>query len=106
MRRRPGQRPRQLRAIIWVPEEDRERWEAECLAHCERQGYEVMSLVVGGKEKWSDIWQILTGGTADVCVIHSRRQVPDRLPRLEAVTEGFPVVPAQRRTGRVRRWSR
>ena len=102
MRRKPGDR--RLKAIIWVQDEDRDRLEAECVAHCERHGYQVDSVVVGGEEKWPGIWQALTSGAVDVCVVSSKDPVRDRLPRLEAVTEEMPRIPAQRRTGRVSRW--
>jgi hypothetical protein len=104
MRRKPGQREKQLRAIIWIQEEDQDRTEAECLAYCERHNYLVESLIIGGAERWHDVWTMLTTGVADVCVVHSKDRVRDRLPRLETVTEEFSAVPSRRRTGRVPRW--
>lgn len=105
MRRKPGDR--RLSAIIWVPEEEQDRWQAVCLDHCEQHRYQVDSVVVGGEEKWPIIFDAFKRGVVDVCVVPSRSAVQDRLPRLEAVTEELPRIPAQRRTGRVRRpWSR
>lgn len=95
-----------LKAIIWVPEEDRDRWEARCLDQCQRKGYEVTSLIVGGEERWPIIFDAFKRGVIDVCVVPSRSQFATRVPRLEAVTEEIPRVPDQRRTGRVRRWRR
>ena len=106
MRRKPGDRKRQ-RAIIFGPPEDRERWEAECLAYCERQRYVVVSLIIGGDEKWPAVRDALMTGVADVVVVASKDHLPsDRSPRIESVTEELPAIPARRRTGRVSRWSR
>jgi hypothetical protein len=69
-------------------------------------GYRVVSLVVGGEEKWLEIRRAATNGVADICVVPSKDLIRARLPRLEAVTEEIQRVPAQRRTGRVRRWER
>ena len=104
MRRKPGDRKRE-RAIIFGPPEDRERWEAECLAYCERHDLEVVGLVIGGDEKWPALREAMINGVADLVVVASKDHLPpDRRPRIESVTEEFSAVPARRRTGRVERW--
>lgn len=103
MRRKPGQR--QLRAIVYGPVEDQDRWEPSCVMFCERRGYEVVALVVGGLEKWPAILEALAAGVGDLVVVDSSTHLdPRRLPRIESVTQELPRTPARRRTGRVSRW--
>lgn len=95
------------RAIIYVPNDvDRDRWEAVCLKYCDRRGYEVVSLVVGGPERWVHITQMLQAYEAEVVVVASQDHLPpNRTPRIESVTEELRLDagPPSRRTRIIRR---
>jgi hypothetical protein len=88
------------RAIIYVhaPGQAR-RWAALCLAHVERCGYELVSLVDDPDgHKWPDVVGMVRDGRAEVIVIAGREQLPeDRVPRVE-VAEDLPEPPRRRPT--------
>jgi hypothetical protein len=96
-----------LRAIIYVPTVDRERWAAACFAYCQRHGHEVVALVVDGPGRWDQVFTMFAAGEADIVVVGSSDHPPaDRLPRIESVTEELPRFgsdPGQRRTRVIRR---
>lgn len=90
---------------MYGPVEDQDRWEPACAAYCERRGYEVVWLVVGGPEKWPAVRAALMAGVADVAVVPDMTHLPaDRTPRVESIQDELPQTPARRRTGRVQRW--
>lgn len=96
-----------LRAIIYVPTVDRQRWEAACFAYCQRHGHEVVALIVDGPGTWDQVFVMFNAGEADIVVVGSSTHPPaDRLPRIESVTEELPRsddAPRQRRTRIIRR---
>lgn len=76
----------QERAIIFVPVDGRQRWEAECLRHCDLHGYKVVALVVGGLERWGDLMAMTRAGEAEVVVVARAEHLPVmRVPRTEVV---------------------
>lgn len=82
-----------LRAIIYVPSEDSERWQARCIEHCDRKGYAAVSLVIDAtREQWRAVCLMLMAGEADVLVVGRRDHLAaDRLPRIEYADEARPV---------------
>jgi hypothetical protein len=94
---------KRLRAIIFVPDEERDRWEARCLEYCDRRGYEVVALVVGAPDRWNDAMDMMYAHEADVVVVASKDHLPpDRTPRVESSTEELPRTrPGTRRPGRI-----
>lgn len=95
-----------MRAVIYVVDgPDLGRAQAECLAHCEARGYDVVALVVGGPDgqAWRDgVQRMMFGGETDVVVLHSRADLPaQRRPRVEIV--GDRVVLSRWRRRRKRR---
>lgn len=95
---------KRLRAIIYVPDdEDRGRWEDACLKYCDRRGYEVVALVVGGPDRWNDAMDMMYAHEADVVVVASKDHLPpDRTPRVEVINdEQVRTRPGTRRPGRI-----
>lgn len=95
-----------LRAIIYVPVDDRERWEAACLAYCQRHEYEVVSLMLAGPGKWDSAIAMCYADEADVIVVASNEHLdPARTPRIESTTGEIRLDPGPtyRRTRVIRR---
>lgn len=86
------------RAVIYVcaPGEVR-RWAAVCLAHVERCGYDLVSVVDDPDgHAWDDVVTMVREGRADVIVVAGHDQLPPyRRPRLE-VAEDLPDPPHRR----------
>jgi acetyl-CoA acetyltransferase len=94
-----------VKAVICVPNTDRGRWEAECLAHCTAWGYDVVAVMTAGDGAVRDICQMVASGEIDVIVVARFEHLPqDTLPRIEEAT-GSKSVPGQRRPRTVR-WIR
>jgi hypothetical protein len=95
----------QIRAIIYVPADERERWEAVCLDYCQRHGYRVVALMLAGPGKWDSALAMCGAGEADIIVVASNTHLdPNRMPRIESVTEEVPrFTDPPRRTRIIRR---
>lgn len=77
-----------LKAIIFVPDDgERATWEKMCLDHCDRHGHRVVSLIVGGVERWPDVLDMIRAQEADVIVVARPEHLPaDRVPRTEVAS--------------------
>lgn len=81
---------RSTRAVIYAPRDtDTQRWVAECLAHCERNGYDTVHVQVGGVDRhWPALARWLIEGRAEVIVAARADHLPaSRTPRIEVVSE-------------------
>lgn len=90
-----------LHAVIYLPVgEDLRRWQTRCLAHIERNRYELVSLVIDGEggRRWEAVKALVFTGQADIVVLADRRHLPpDRLPRIEIAGEEATPDGCQRR---------
>lgn len=87
-----------LDSIVFVPSDQTARpWLIICAEHCARHGYHMVAVV----SDWDDAWHMLRDGEAQVLVIGQRDHLPpDRLPRIEFVTDVPPDVPPELRRPR------
>lgn len=96
-----------LRAIIYVSPEDQQKWDAACVEYCSRRGYRVVARVVDGPGRWDEVVNMLKAGEAELVVVASSMHLPpDRMPRIESVTEEISRIedgPRHRRTRVIRR---
>lgn len=75
-----------LRAVIMCPPS----WMSSCFAYCRRRGYVVVD-VINDMNAWADVLTITRTKEAEVVVISSHDHVdPNRVPRLESITEEIP----------------
>lgn len=92
-----------LRCVLLVlPGAAHEYWLNRCATYASKRGY----LVVAVAAHWDAAMDVIFAREAEVVVIGRRRDMPpDRIPRLEVVSEaptGQPVTPEQRRPIRKR----
>lgn len=82
---------------------------AECGGYCDRRDYQIMAVVPCDAEgkRWQEVLAAVAAGEYDVIVVRDREDLsPDRVPRLEVVSEEERhkvTPPAQREEARPQR---
>jgi hypothetical protein len=62
-----------LKAVLLISAADPDKPTSRCIAHCEKNGYEVVSVVyidADNPEKWRDAFAAIASGEADI-LVHS-----------------------------------
>jgi hypothetical protein len=69
-----------LRAVLWVPHRDRDRWERACHRDCQQHNERVVAVIQddGTGKRWADAYAMLDRGEADVIVAGRWDHVPQQ----------------------------
>ena len=94
----PEQRRR--RAVIWIPQRERDRWERACHRDCQAHDDRVVAVVQddGTGTRWADVYAMIDGNRADVIVVGRW----DHVPR-QALQPIVRVVAREADSGAIRR---